>query len=323
MSSVAWPQSRQFPFADSPELSQLGAAWDFSAKQFSHLRSAIDFPTETVACIAVSGSLNRMEGHAKSDLDILVVVDDRIKAVSQASRRQIYNTVWDNLRSVPELELLQPPKSGGVFSTCASWRAMTQATSRGVVDEDLTTFGQRMQLLLDAQPVADAPTFSELRIDLLQWYTESRVCEIFAESGPFHWLWQDVQRYWRSIRSRACWLHSDNPRKSLEVNLKLRSSRLVLIAGFLQAISLAEADSSAVIEHMEQELRLTPLERLAFALQDQADCDQLLTSYQSIWSHVAHLPNNACKVPSEILQSVRQLQDSVNRVPRSLNSWLF
>lgn len=304
----------------------MATAWKFSARQLELLRGTLGRGDTDVACVAVSGSLNRMEGHSKSDLDLLIVIDDRESDFSNEARERIYDSVWTQLKSVAKLQSLKPPKPGGVFSACASWKAMTAPTSRGVVDANLITFGQRMQLLLDAQPVAGDAMFRSLQADLLHWYTESRVSRMFAESSEFHWLWQDVQRYWRSIRSRACWLHADEPRKSLEVNLKLRSSRLVLIAAFLQAICIAEQNSpdhAAQISYLQDQLAVAPLQRLAAALPTETDRQQLLNSYQVIWTHVAELPDDACAPPTEVLKAIANLQHCVNQVPQRAENWMF
>lgn len=326
MKSTTWAQFCDFPFSDDPQLKLLASAWEFSARQLARLRRSLELCRTDIACIAVSGSLNRMEGHAGSDLDVLVVIDDRDRDYSEFHRQTIYDSVWAELRNVPELQALKPPRAGGVFSVCASWKAMTDRATRGIVDADLITFGQRMQLLLDAQPIAGDAIFGELQSDLLHWYSESRVSRMFAESSELHWLWQDVQRYWRSIRSRACWLDADQPKKSLEVNLKLRSSRLVLIAGFLQAICAAEADCkghASLAESLQCQLSLAPLQRLTAAMPDEADRQQLLRSYQAIWAHVAALPDDAIAPSSEILQQITALQQSVSRVPAQSRDWLF
>ncbi len=307
----------------------MATAWAFSARQLELLRRSLDLHDAEIACVAVSGSLNRMEGHAKSDLDILIVIDDRDRDYSQDERHRIYDSVWAQLKRVPDLKSLKPPKSGGVFSTCASWTAMTDEATRGIVDADLITFGQRMQLLLDAQPVAGDALFCNLQSDLLHWYSENRVSRIFAESSSFHWLWQDVQRYWRSIRSRACWLHADQPHKSLQVNLKLRSSRLVLIAAFLQAIRTAEATAAedqqqaTLIECLQQQLTLAPLQRLTSALLSETDRQQLLRCYQFVWAHVSELPDDASVPPPAVLQAISTLQHCVNQVPQHRGSWMF
>ena len=321
-----WSQFRDFPHTDPGELPLLATAWQFSAERFRAIRRALEHSAPSIACVAVSGSLNRMESHGGSDLDLLIVIDDRDVRCAADAQAKIYSAVWDSLLKSPELQNLKPPKPNGVFSVCASWNAMTRPESRGVVDEDVTTFGQRMQLLLDAQPVSNDDAFCELRKNLLTWYSETRIPQLFDEAGPFHWLWQDVHRYWRSLRSRACWLDAESPRKSLEINVKLRSSRLVLIAGFLQAIVVAQTTSAVITSEtigvIQKHLALSPLERLTAALPPHLHGD-LLTSYEQLWHFVATLGDDDVAVPREIRAAIKQLWDCLNRVPQSLDDWLY
>ena len=326
MSSCEWTQFREFPFSQIAKLPQLTAAWNFSRSRFDVLRQSLTDVPDLVACVAVSGSLNRMEAHSASDLDLLVVVDDRQTEYSTETLARAYSHVWDQLRRSPELHDLSPPKPGGVFSVCASWRAMTDAAVRGIVAEDVTTYGQRMQLLLDSQPVTSATAFMDLRHEILTWYCETRVSEMFCEDGPFHWLWQDVQRYWRSIRARACWLHYDEIRKSLEINLKLRSSRLTLVAAFLLAIATAHPRNTAVstaVECLHEQLAAAPLERLAAALPNGDQQRALLISYQTIWQHVGNLTDDAMTVPKNILLAIQQLRGCISQLPSNSGDWLF
>ena len=173
-------------------------------------------------------------------------------------------------------------------------------------------YGQRMQLLLDAQPIFQHACFETLRADLLSWYAETRIQQLFHEAGPFHWLWQEVHRYWRSIRARACWLNAEEACKSLEVNVKLRSSRLLLITGFLLAIDAAHiaADSlDDAVLHLLNSLRQTPMERTVLALNSDERAERLLVAYQTAWDFIRRIYENDCTVPDEILAALHQLRD--------------
>lgn len=321
---IEWPRFRAFPFIEAANAPNLAVAWDFSAHRLRAIEETLGAASAHVACVAVSGSLNRMEGHSGSDLDLLVVLDDRTHAATTREREAVFTDVWIQLASSPQIPKLKAAKPGGVFSTAASWNAMTDLDNRGVVDEDILTFGQRMQLLLDAQPVFGDAAFEELRRDLLLWYQETRVSSWFQESGPFHWLWQDVQRYWRSLRSRACWLHAAEPQKALEVNLKLRSSRLVLIAGFLQAIAVAQSQTNApALELLERQLRWSPLERLNAALSTSEQRAALVSSYDIIWEHVAKSCKASESIPANVHTALQQLRLCLNNLPNENSDWLF
>ena len=248
-----------------------------------------------------------MESHAASDLDLLIVLDDRRTTVSDETAEALFNEVWYRIDAA---SLDAPrPKPGGVFSQCVSWRALTDLNVRGIVNEDVTTFGQRMQLLLDAQPVLDHQSFGDLQAELLNWYTETRVSNLFEEAEPFGWLRQDVQRYWRSIWSRAYWLYEDDAGKSIEVNVKLRSSRAAIMAAFLQAIDIAQntrGATSEAVAALQRQLTTTPLERLTAELSASV-ASELLYSYQTVWHFLAGRRSTDSSFPQEIRDALVSL----------------
>lgn len=256
------PPHRRQPLFNVSHAPDLAEAWNDSAARFEQIREAIgDGLPDWIACVAVSGSLARMEAHAHSDLDLIVVIDDRHRSVSAADAELALHRIWEKLDGLAAA----PPKSDGIFSVCARWRDLIDPGSKGRIDENLITFGHRIQLLMDAQPVTCEPQFSELQHAILEWYAETRLADAFGEPGPFHWLWQDVHRYWRSLRSRTCWLDADHAAKSLALNVKLRSSRLILVFAFLLTLhesQLAQGSLTDTIERVVRSLRKTPAERL-------------------------------------------------------------
>ncbi|HIF00775.1 MAG TPA: hypothetical protein EYQ63_28170 [Fuerstia sp.] len=304
------PQQRCFPFSAVARLPDLCAAWQLSQTTLQQLQQALlcEPLPEHLACVAISGSLGRMEFHAASDLDLLVVVDDQQVTVSDEAAKTLFDEVWQRIDAAG-LDAARP-KSGGVFSQCVSWRALTDSAVRGIINEDVTTFGQRMQLLLDAQPLLHQQSFDQLQAQLLNWYVETRVSDLFEETGPFGWLRQDVQRYWRSIRSRAYWLHADDVDKSTEVNVKLRSSRAVIMAAFLRAIEVAQStagETSVVIAALQRQLTTTPLERLTVG-RSASEASELLNSYQTVWQFLASRKPAGSSLPSEIKDTLRILR---------------
>lgn len=255
------PAERQLQFSVT-EAPALAAAWSYSAERYPQIRNAIaEALPEFIAVAAVSGSLARMEAHTASDIDLILVVDDRDRAVSDEQARTVFDNVW---RQLDELGAVRP-KSGGIFAECARWTQLTDVAARGRVDESLVSFGHRIQLLMDAQPLTASDRFTELQQELLDWYSETRLMNAFEEAGPFHWLWQDVQRYWRSLRSRTCWVNADDDAKAIALNVKLRSSRLMLVTSFLLTLQQAQSDGSSPDEVQKavlDQLRRTPAERL-------------------------------------------------------------
>ncbi|MEZ6125699.1 MAG: hypothetical protein R3C49_21345 [Planctomycetaceae bacterium] len=294
---------------DAPHLA---AAWTFSRQRLLRIRSVLQDLPSPIACVAVSGSLCRMEAHHGSDLDLLLVIDDRDRIVSDDEATDLYRWVWQRIRQDSELSDLKAPKPGGVFSSCVFCRKLLDESVRGRVDEDLTSYGQRMQLLLDAQPLAGDDRFTHLQAQLLHWFSETRNAELFGEAGPFHWLILEVQRYWTSIRARACWIHPDEPAKALEVNIKLRSTRLLLFSAFLRTISSAQKHHSKPGEltaAVMNALHLTPLERIMSAQNPTKQTRlSLLSAYELAHRMLSQLPDSQALTPSLItaLQSLHR-----------------
>lgn len=315
-----WPQDRPYPFADLLPTNTttgdqtglkdgldggLGDAWRFSANRILDLRTAL-LPSlpQQIGCVAVSGSLARMEAHEGSDVDLLVVLDDRSNLVSAEESLQLYQLVWQRLLdSLPGCPLT-PPKAGGVFSSCASWVRLTDPAARGIVNEDMTNYGQRMQVLLDAQPIFQNDEFCKLQASLLTWFSETRITAQFSEAGPFHWLSEEVRRYWHSIRARASWLFADEPLKSLEVNVKLRSSRMMLVAAFLHSLHESQLTklSGGAAPLLLQWLQQTPLEIVTSVVSDN-DTAGLLLNYQIAWKFCQAVESGA--LPKEVSDALK------------------
>lgn len=326
---LTWAAARPCPYTTLADSAPLSLAWLESVRRFEQLRSGLLDPPlpANVVTVAVSGSLSRMEADADSDLDLLIVVDDR---QNSADLLVIFDHVWQRL-DVPGLKpAVVKPKPGGIFSSCVSWRKVIDRDRRGIIDDDLAVFGQRMQLLMDAQPLIRPNGFAEVQRSILQWYQEDRIRCLFAESNPFHWLWQDVQRYWRSLRSRACWLSADDAAVSLEVNFKLRFSRLVLMAALLAAIARCPDDEStqakqpsASIRYLQRCLTQTPLERLAaFGSTRQGDdstdvcppADRLIQLYQRAWTRSRILRQQPALFSDEDRDLLHELNSVVRKI---------
>ncbi len=332
MTEIPWPQHRDTVIAASVMTPRLAQAWAFSKERLAAINRLLlnaQLPVEVVT-VAVSGSLSRMEAHAASDLDLLIVIDDRLSGIDDACEQQIAAYVW----SVLDVLGIQMPKTAGIFSRCVRWSRLVDENLRGIVDEDIITFGQRMQLLADAQPVVRHEDFSRLQSQILAWYSEVRIGELLGEAGVFHWLWQDVQRYWRSLRSRSCWLYPDDMTRAIEVNLKLRSSRLVIVAAFLKVISEAHAhgnNAESQRRFLAEQLRRTPLERLA-PLTEKTATSTLIHAYETIWQHTSTMhqtPGTKDHIPHSVVAALRDLHEQVCRTatasdhtPADLN-WVF
>ena len=165
---TSWPHQRLCPgdFSAAPGLQE---TWEFSRNQINHIKRLLTESAlpSNISSIAVSGSLARMEAHRDSDLDLLVIVNDGDASASNLA----FDQVWSQLDSLN----IRKPKDGGIFAQPVERTRLLDDCSKGIVDESLVVFGQRMQLLIDAQPIYGFEQFDVLRRDILRWYSEHRI----------------------------------------------------------------------------------------------------------------------------------------------------
>jgi hypothetical protein len=212
-----------------------------------------------------------MEQLPLSDCDLVIVTGTSVSD-------DLVVTVWNRLEPLS----LHRPKPDGIFSQAVTRAALTDPTTRGVVDEDQFVFGKRIQLLLDSQPVYRDDAFEQLTADVLTRYA-------YPHAGTFGtsvWagLLSDLVRYYRALCIRTMWLPEDPPKTWRTLNVKLRFSRLVLYAGLLcllaefsreavvdgrgrPSYSSHPRDASDPIAWLQARLKWTPLERIAAAFQ--------------------------------------------------------
>lgn len=261
----------------------LRAAWQFSDRLTESLKSAFADLPDGVAAVAACGSVKRMEAHAASDLDLIVLIDDRRRDFSDQQQADIQAAVWSIVRNDPALNVFDTPMAGGLFSLCTSWRKLTDLKQRGVVDQEVTTFGHRMHVLMDAVPVAGSGQFKALQADVLHWYSEEYLTSAYGGCAPFDWLKQDLLRYWHSLHAQAYWLFKEQPVKSATVNLKLRSSRLLQISAILLRLkAAAQVQQCDRLPALLASGTRSPLQTVVASL-PVADANQLLGAWQNVW----------------------------------------
>jgi hypothetical protein len=302
--------SERIPTFATSHAPLLNEAWDYSRNRYQQIEAAISQSMpEFVACTAVSGSLARMEAHQHSDIDLMIVIDDRAIKVTDGEATRTFDQAWHQLDALGAIR----PKPGGIFSQCVRWNDLIDPSAKGRVDESIVTFGHRIQLLMDAQPVTSPGLFCELQSEILDWYSETRLASIFDEPGPFHWLWHDAQRYWRSLRSRTCWLNAHDTAKSIALNVKLRSSRLMLVFAFLSTLHQQQKphqSTATTINGIQRTLTLTPAERL-FGTPESVPG---LTSWEVIWTYLQQSANHpAAHLPTPVKDALAQLAQSIDQ----------
>ena len=244
---------------------------DWSLEQVIKLQGLLSDIRQThpiVDSVVVSGSLARLDAGPDSDSDIIVILSDDAElkdavagdAVTEISRRS-------------EPLGLRSAQAAGIFATPTSRSELCDGP-RGIVDESMSVFGKRMQLLLEARPIFGTDACRELQRDILRRYTKHPFAN--QPNELWNYLTDDLIRYWRSYRVWRHWDVAPGNGGWYLRNLKLRYSRLLSYASLLMSCSAANRELNSVLDV----LSLTPLERLA-RLENHLEIDTMKPIYES------------------------------------------
>lgn len=206
-----------------------------------------------VLTVAAAGSLGRLEVGAGSDLDGIVVVDDRCEP-GQAGA--LVERVYAALGDCP----IRLPKSTGIFRSPITPGALCAPGARGSLAEAPAVFGKRIQFLLDTRPLHGAAAYSALQARILEWYAGSR--RAMDADAQCSLLINDLQRYRHAY---AGWQRHKYERSADDGwylrQAKLRSSRALTFAGLLLLLG-ASSRRADKLDWLHARLGLTPLERV-------------------------------------------------------------
>lgn len=231
------------------------------------LRS-IEQDDSPITTIAVAGSLGRLEQTANSDIDLIVVVKHDADADPH-----VVESVRMRLAGLH----MPPTKPGGIFSQPVSVAQLCDRASLGVVDEDLTVFGARMHLLLEARPVYGGDTFDRLVRGVLE-----RFADVHSRREL---LWRplldDLLRYHRSLCARYRQIERFQPDRAVELRIKAGYSRFINVAGLILLLGESLSAKSDPLEWVHQRLAWTPQKRIGHVLKQQSDAsrEELFAAY--------------------------------------------
>ena len=221
--------------------------------------------------LVVFGSVARCEVTSQSDLDWILLIDGQ--SVPEHKIQEI------DIESVLSAAgFVEPGKSGKMVGS------HDLVHNIGGEDDLNSNTTRRVLLLLESLPVGNREAYDRVRRQLLRRYIEDDR-GLLRSGGAVRiprFLLNDITRYWRTVtvdfvyKQRA---GSDN--KWALRNAKLRMSRkLVFAAGLLlcffchldpnaararDALTGSDKDISLLIEYLDGQLKLTPLERVAQA----------------------------------------------------------
>jgi len=209
--------------------------------------------SDAVLTVAAAGSLGRLEIGPGSDLDGIVVVDERCEpGLGGALLDRVYAALGDSP--------LRLPKTAGIFRSPITPAALCAPAARGALDEPPAVFGKRIQFLLDTRPLHGARAYSTLQARILEWYAGPGPAT--RRDAQCSLLINDLQRYRHAY---AAWQRHKFERSTDDGwylrQAKLRASRALTFAGLLLLLG-ASSRREDKLDWLQARLALTPLERV-------------------------------------------------------------
>ena len=250
--------------------------------------SACVGPMTGLHSLAVAGSLGRLEAMKESDCDLIIIVDDDLGGDPTATT-ELVESVWECLGPLS----LKRPKNWGIFTTATCPKDLCDPNALGALDEDMLTYGKRMQLLLDSQPVYGGAGFYQLLFDLITW---SRTAASARESDvPDVYLINELIRYFKSY---AAWQQfkfsvEDDENWWLR-DIKLRFSRRLMYAALLAVLIANDIDQGG-IESLAERLKWPPMVRLGMVAEShqRATLPRILRAYETFQGTMNDLSRRA------------------------------
>lgn len=317
---------------DNPAIFALHESREFSLALIARLQQRLARAAghlTGVRTIAAGGSLGRLEASPVSDLDCILILDDACSADDAAVR----HTIDRVFAILAELDI-KPPKPAGIYRTPVTAAALCDRKALGSLSEPPEIFGKRIQLLLDARPLYGDADFVTIRRSVLAWYATG-----FLEHDrhkQWTYLINDLSRY---LHSYAAWQqfkfdHSDDDSWCLR-QAKLRSSRILTIAGLLLLIGESSAMENDKLPWLEARLDATPLERVnaVFTRYAAADFAEILTPYAEIHALmsdpavraelVATGPRALADLPGDMAGAYQTIHRLSDQMISALNRFIF
>jgi len=253
----------------------LADSYRHSQTLLAALANALNALGDTLAgidAVIAAGSLGRLEAHATSDFDGIVL------AASEGPVK-VPVAVFETVAALG----LRPPKADGIYRDTATLAALCSPRDRGSLEEPPARFGKRMQLLLDARPVWGDAAFFAAQREVLDWYAGDYLpTEVHAQ---WTLLLNDWSRY---LHAYAGWQqykrsHTDDDSWYLR-QAKLRSSRMLTFAGLLFLLGESSTHGLRKVDWVHAQLALTPVERVGLVMTayDEAGFRQVLADYECV-----------------------------------------
>jgi len=244
--------------------------WSKSVELINRIRECLNNAEihSAVETVAAAGSIGRMEASPDvSDADLIIVLSNQTSLPKESEPEseaiKAYESVWKALEPLS----IDLPKRTGVFALPTNEKQLLYDV--GKADESLPVFGKRLLLLLESQPVYKDDNYTHLINAIVDRYAAKYVK--IDSKKEWTLLLNDLIRYFRSLAVNYQWDFDNELEKWPLRNIKLRHSRLVMYGGLLMLLGEASKERSDKVSWLQERLKMTPLERLAWIYEQNQD----------------------------------------------------
>jgi hypothetical protein len=248
---------------------QFRANWAFSTNILNELNARLNeqFGRDNSFSVLIAGSFGRLDAHAGSDLDFMVIHrgilengDDKIKVI-----RQCVNDMG-----------IQTPNPEGAFSKPIDLGGMLKKI--GSIEDNLNSTAQRLLLLMEGRPLYNPSFFKIIINNLIDHYLRSLRDEPDKEALL---LLNDLIKYFRNICINVDFSFRNDKSQWGMRYIKLRHSRILIYAGLLFLILTSSKLTDKKIAFLRDNIELTPLEKiyLAYTSNNDKHFSKIVDSY--------------------------------------------
>jgi len=243
--------------------SPIRRGWDFSREGLARFRKSLGEmkSLDAFETIGMSGSYARMEAGEGSDFDLIAVFkEDADPELHVKAERELKERIAEYG--------LRTPGQNGIFAVPIN-RGELFAAPLGQIDESPKSFGIRIQLLLDGQPLWQEERFQNLQREVLRRYLTPIPSS--ERTACWNYLVHDQARYFRSLALKYQWEDREQFSRWSLRNAKGGFSRPLMQVALLTLLGESLTNGRDPESWVAARLHLTPLERLAAAFSSRCE----------------------------------------------------
>lgn len=231
----------------------------FSLGVFENLSSFNNNPKYNGACLAVFGSLGRLEASEASDFDVYPLV------ISRSSGEASATSLWNEAFTASGLRNPSVTGSFGAEKVIATNEIMQPIGGDGDTNKSIS---RRILLILESKFIGDSDVSETMLDSIAKRYIQDGTTN--HQLGMF--LLNDIIRFYRTMCVDFEYKTVEEGKPWAVRNLKLVFSRkMIYFSGLLMCAELAQASDKQKRNILIKFMRMTPIERLCHILGSEAD----------------------------------------------------